>query len=63
MIDDLVKSGYEDLLKELKVRKETAPTSDSARGYAILITEAEKSYAYYMQFLYGGRVATVVGSS
>ncbi len=41
-----------EIMNEAGKGKVSAPTGDLARYYAILLTDIEKAYAFYMLYLY-----------
>lgn len=41
-----------EVMNEAGKGKASAPTGDLARYYAILLTDIEKAYAFYMLYLY-----------
>ena len=43
---------FVELLNNLGASKHNAPTGDLARYYAIVFTDIEKAYAFYLTYLY-----------
>jgi hypothetical protein len=43
-----------DLIGEVKAHKQNAPSEDMARGYAIIYTDLEKIYSYYLMYVLPG---------
>ena len=43
---------FVELMNQVGASKGSAPTGDLARYYAILFTDLEKAYAFYLAYLY-----------